>query len=283
MHMDAYRTIIDNFSYQVGWREKLYDIVSLIMFYPSCKLGFGVSTRLPKCFQEQKLMILPFSIQENWDMSYGRWLPPSQNADRQIWRETEMAVRLTGLLVCIPSFCLTPFSKTPCLNVFDASNLWESYVCYCFFHGRNWVLRCFERLLAPAWVLPGEGIRGCALAYLGIAWRAGRELLADCWVSTWSLKWTIETWNRGFTKFTFSRLQVWLYLVAMDALEPMIVMDAMEERKTPVTSCYTVAASWGRGWRRGGRWCPGGRWRRRWGRVQNPQMAADGWHSGVAT
>ena len=34
---------------------------------------------------------------------------------------------------------------------------------------------------------------------------------------------------------------------------------------------------------RGGWWCPGGRWRRRWGRVQNPEMAADGWHSGIVT
>ena len=167
MHMDAYRTIIDIFSYQVGWREKLYDIVSLIMFYPSCKLGFGVSTRLPKCFQEQKLMILPFSIQENWDMSYGRWLPPSQNADRQIWRETEMTVRLSGLLVCIPSFWFDTISQNP---MFECVWCLKSMRILCLLLFLSWSKLSFEMFWEIIGASLGAARRRHPRPYLAISW-----------------------------------------------------------------------------------------------------------------
>ena len=193
MHMDAYRTIIDIFSYQVGRREKLYDIVSLIMFYPSCKLGFGVSTRLPKCFQEQKLMILPFSIQENWDMSYGRWLPPSQNADRQIWRETEMAVRLTGLLVCIPSFWFDTIFQNP---MFECVWCLKSMRILCLLLFFPWSKLSCEMFWEIIGASLGAARRRHPRPCLGISWHCleGRERTAGGLLGIYMVP-EMDDWN----------------------------------------------------------------------------------------
>jgi hypothetical protein len=37
----------------------------------------------------QQLVFLPFSIQEDRDMSYGKWLPPSKNVDRHYFKRSK--------------------------------------------------------------------------------------------------------------------------------------------------------------------------------------------------
>ena len=93
-------------------------------------------------------------------------------------------------------FCFKTIFKKPMFKyMFDALNLWEYCLCYSLLLFLLELKFSFWRLLAPAWVLAR---RRDPKPCLGIAWRAGREPLADGWGFAWSLKWTIETWNTGF-------------------------------------------------------------------------------------
>ena len=89
-----------------------------------------------------------------WAMEIGRhlkkpWLPPSQNADRQMWRETETTIWYAGLLVRIPSFLVQ-------------SLFWNPLYCVTYRLEIPHMVLCLYRLLgSPASCLHNFSCHGC--------------------------------------------------------------------------------------------------------------------------